>query len=142
MEKIKILFLCVHNSARSQIAEAYMKKFGSDKFDAVSAGLEPGRLNPIAIKVMLEDGIDISKNTTKDVFTLYKDGYIFNYVVTVCDVKNSQLCPVFPGLHKKISWDFEDPSSLAGTDEDKLEQTRKIRDQIKLSVKNLINEIG
>lgn len=79
----KVLFLCVHNSARSQIAEAYLKKFGGDDFEAESAGLEPGKLNPFVIDVLKEDGIDISNNTTDDVFDFFKQGKIFSYVITV-----------------------------------------------------------
>ena len=142
MNKIKVLFLCVHNSARSQMAEAYLKKIGGDKFEAESAGLEPGKLNPLAVKVMAEVGIDISKNPVKDVFGFFKEGRLFNYVVTVCDAKNSQRCPVFPGVSKKIAWDFEDPSSLEGTEEEKLSQTRIIRDKIKQAVEKFVQELS
>ena len=139
--KIRVLFLCVHNSARSQMAEAYLKKLGNDKFLAESAGLEPGKLNPLAVEVMREDGIDISSNPVKDVFSLFKEGRIFNYVVTVCDAKNSERCPIFPGLNKRIGWDFADPSSFAGSPEEKLELTRKVRDEIKRAVINFISDL-
>ena len=99
----KILFLCIHNSARSQMAEAYLKKLGGEKFFAESAGLEAGRLNLLAVEVMKEEGIDISANTTKDVFDFFKEGKQFNYVITVCDVANAARCPIFPGAHKKIN---------------------------------------
>lgn len=139
--KIKVLFLCVHNSARSQMAEAYLKKYGGDIFEVESAGLEPGKLNPLAVEVMKEDGIDISVNPTKDVFKLFNEGRSFQYVVTVCDAKNSDRCPVFPGLHEKISWDFEDPSKLTGNWEEKLVQTRVIRNKIKGSVLDFIQAV-
>ncbi len=139
MKKIKVLFLCVHNSARSQMAEAYLKKIGGNNFDVESAGLEPGVLNPLAIKVMAEDGIDISNNPVKDVFSLFKQGRFFNYVVTVCDANNSSRCPIFPGVIKKIAWDMEDPSSFTGTEEEKLERTRKVRDKIKKAVEDLVS---
>jgi arsenate reductase (thioredoxin) len=141
MKKIKVLFLCVHNSARSQMAEAYLKKIGGDNFDVESAGLEPGKLNPFAVKVMAEDGIDISKNPTKDVFQLFKEGRFFNYVVTVCDAKNSTRCPIFPGMMKKIAWDFEDPSTFTGSDEERLIKTRMVRDKIKEAVEKLVRGI-
>lgn len=141
MNKIKVLFLCVHNSARSQMAEAFLKKMGGDNFEVESAGLEPGKLNPLAIKVMAEEGIDISKNLTKDVFSFFKEGRLFNYVVTVCEAKNSERCPIFPGVSKKISWDFDDPSSFAGSEEEKLIQTRIIRDKIKEAVEKLVRGI-
>ena len=141
MSPIKVLFLCVHNSARSQMAEAYLKKFGGMEFAPESAGLEPGKLNPLAVAVMLEDGIDISNNPTKDVFKMYTDGKIFNYVVTVCDAHNSERCPVFPGITTRIAWEFDDPSSFTGTMEEKLEKTRMVRDQIKLSVQKFISDM-
>src|SRR5689334_15337752 len=120
MNKIRVLFLCVHNSARSQMAEAFLKKYGGDKFEVESAGLEPGILNPLAVDVMKETGIDISGNPTKDVFAMNKEGRMFNYVITVCDAGNSERCPVFPGVSKKIGWEFSDPSSFKGTMEEKL----------------------
>ena len=141
MDKMKVLFLCIHNSARSQMAEAYMKKFGSDRFDPESAGLEPGTLNPLAVEVMREDGIDISKNPTKDVFDLFKQGKSFFYVVTVCDAKSSEKCPIFPGMSKKINWDFADPSKAIGEHDEQLAQTRIIRDEIKEAVKRFILEV-
>lgn len=141
MDKIKILFLCIHNSARSQMAEAYMKKFGGERFAPESAGLEPGTLNPLAVEVMKEDGIDISNNPTKDVFDMVKQGKSFFYVVTVCDAKSSDRCPIFPGLHKIINWDFSDPSKATGSQQEKLAQTRLIRDEIKEAVKKFIQEV-
>ncbi len=124
------------------MAEAYLKKFGGDKYHVESAGLEPGILNPLAIEVMKEDGIDISQNPTNDVFDFFKQEKIFQYVITVCDKEASDRCPFFPGLHRKINWSFEDPSKLSGTPEEKLECTRKIRDMIKDAVKEFIKETG
>ena len=138
MEKIKVLFVCIHNSARSQMAEALLNQLAGDKFEATSAGLEKGTLNPLAVKVMSEIGIDISRNQTKDVFDFYKNGRLFNYVVTVCDAANSELCPIFPGASNTLHWSFEDPSSLIGTDEEKLETTRKVRDEIEVEIKKFI----
>ena len=141
MSRIKILFLCIHNSARSQMAEAYLKKFAGDKFEVESAGIERGTLNPIAVAAMKEDGIDISNNQTKEVFDFVKQGKSFFYVITVCDAKNSDKCPVFPGMHKKIHWDFDDPSSFTGSYEEKLARTRVVRDEIKCAVQKLIAEV-
>ena len=137
MDKIKVLFLCVHNSARSQMAEAYLKKFAGESYHAESAGLEPGRLNPLAVAVMKEDGIDISQNSTKDVFEFFKAGKIFQYVITVCDKEASDRCPIFPGMNK-INWSFADPSKFEGSPEQKLAATRIVRDEIKEAVKELI----
>ena len=140
MIKAKVLFLCVHNSARSQMAEAYLKKFGGDAFEVESAGLEAGKLNPLAIEVMKEDGIDISGNDTKSVFTFFKQGRLYNYVVTVCDEANAAKCPIFPGVHKKINWSFTDPSSLQGTRENQLQIVREVRDNIKAAVLDFISQ--
>ncbi|MGA3013020.1 MAG: arsenate reductase ArsC [Bacteroidales bacterium] len=141
MKKIKILFVCVHNSARSQMAEAFLNQLAGDRFEATSAGLEKGKLNPLAIKVMSEVGIDISGNQTKDVLEFYNNGTLFNYVVTVCDAANSEHCPIFPGASKTLHWSFEDPASLTGTEDDKLEKTRLIRDEIKTEVRKFIESI-
>ena len=138
----KILFLCIHNSARSQMAEAYLKQLGGDKFVAESAGLEAGKLNPLAVEVMQEDGIDISQNQTKDVFEFFKEGRLYNYVVTVCDEANAARCPIFPGVHKKINWSFVDPSALTGTHDEKLSATREVRNKIKDAVFALIKELS
>jgi len=138
MEKVKVLFVCIHNSARSQMAEALLNHLAGDKYEATSAGLEKGTLNQLAVRVMSEIGIDISKNQTKDVFEFFKSGRLFNYVVTVCDAANSERCPIFPGVSKTLHWSFEDPSSLSGTDEEKLEKTRKIRDEIQVEIRKFI----
>ena len=139
---IKVLFLCIHNSARSQMAEAYLKKFGGDNFIAESAGIETGILNPLAVEVMKDDGIDISKNETKNVFDFFKEGRKYNYVVTVCDEASAEKCPLFPGVHKKINWSFTDPSSLSGTHEEKLKVVREVRDKIKLAVQGFVKEVS
>jgi arsenate reductase (thioredoxin) len=142
MAPIKVLFLCIHNSARSQMAEAYLKKMGEGKFLVESGGLEPGKLNPIVVEVMKEDGIDISNNLTKDVFEMHKQGKTFNYVITVCDPKASEMCPAFPGMQKKINWAFDDPSKFNGNQQEKLAQTRIIRDRIKKAVQEFIKELS
>jgi arsenate reductase len=138
MVPIKVLFVCVHNSARSQMAEAYLNYFGEGRFEAESAGLEPGVLNPRVVQVMKEDGIDISQNQTKNVFDLFKQGRMFGYVVTVCDKEAAEKCPIFPGVAKRMNWSFADPSSLSGTEEEKLQRTREIRDTIKTQVRTWV----
>ncbi|MBF0230853.1 MAG: arsenate reductase ArsC [Desulfamplus sp.] len=140
-QKIKVLFICVHNSARSQMAEAFLKELGGGRFFVESAGLEAGNLNPLAVEVMKEAGIDISGNKTKSVFEFYKQGKSYNYVITVCDPSAGEQCPIFTGITKRLHWSFDDPSSLTGSYEEKLEKSRKIRDQIKEAVENLIKEI-
>lgn len=139
--KKKVLFVCIHNSARSQMAEAFLKQVASDKFEVESAGLEPGTLNPVVIEVMKEIGIDVSGNKTKSVFDFYKQGKQYEYVITVCDESQSGACPVFPGGGERIHWGFEDPSSFIGTHKEKLEKTRKVRDKIKETLGNWISSV-
>ena len=140
--KHKVLFVCVHNSARSQMAEAFLSKSGGDLFEAESAGLEPGKLNPYVVEVMQETGIDISKNGTQSVFDLLKQGKTYDAVITVCDGANAENCPVFPGVAKRIGWSFPDPSKFTGTKEEILGQTRTVRDEIKAKINEFIKEAG
>ena len=139
METIKVLFVCVHNSARSQMAEAFLNLLGNNEYVAESAGLEPGSLNPIVVQAMRDTDIDISKNQTKDVFKFFTDGRLFDYVITVCDESNSERCPIFPGVVKRLHWSFDDPSSFKGTNEEKLEKTSRVRDKIKAKIQDFIN---
>lgn len=134
----KVLFLCIHNSARSQMAEAFLNKYGNGKFIAESAGLEAGNLNPLVVEAMKEEGFDISGNATNSVFDFFKDGRIYQYVVTVCDQANAERCPIFPGVFEKINWSFPDPSVLAGTKEEKMAAIRTIRDTIKTAVLDFV----
>jgi arsenate reductase (thioredoxin) len=134
MEKQKVLFVCIHNSARSQMAEAFLNEMYGDRFEAESAGLEPGTLNPLAVAVMNEVGIDISRNKTKSVYDFFKKGSLFSWVITVCDESAAERCPVFPGIVKRFHWSFPDPSLLTGTSEEKMIALRKIRDDIKNKV--------
>lgn len=134
----KVLFLCVHNSARSQMAEAFLKKHGGDRFQAESAGLEPGVLNPHVVRAMAEIGIDISGNPTRSVFDLFKAGKVYQVVVTVCSKEAAERCPMFPGLAEKRHWPFADPSSFTGSDEEKMAKVREVRDQIESAVKDFV----
>jgi arsenate reductase len=138
---IRVLFVCIHNSARSQIAEAVLKKVGGDRFEVQSAGLEPGTLNPLAVEVMRNEGVDISANLTKSVFDFFKNGTIFDYVITVCDGASAEKCPIFPGITQRIHWSFEDPAALEGSHEEKLAAARKIRDEIKEAVQVFVDQV-
>ncbi len=140
LQKIKVLFVCVHNSARSQMAEAFLNTMAGNRFEAESAGLEPGALNPLVVEAMKEVGIDISQNKAKSIFDFIKGGKLFNYVITVCDETSAEQCPLFPGNAKKFHWSFRDPSGLEGTYEERLEKTRGIRDQIKSRTKEWLEE--
>jgi arsenate reductase (thioredoxin) len=142
MNKIKVLFLCVHNSARSQIAEAYLNQLGKGAFEAESAGFEPGSLNPLAVEVMEEDGIDISGNRIDSVYTFFSEKRFYGYIITVCDESKAQKCPIFPGVPVRYHWDIEDPASFEGSLEDKLAKTRMVRDKIKGKIKDFIDEVN
>jgi arsenate reductase len=139
--KKKVLFVCIHNSARSQMAEAFLNRICGGEFEAHSAGLEPGRLNPVVVEVMREIGIDISGNKTKAVTDMLKSGATFDQVVTVCDETNAERCPVFPGAGKRTHWSFADPSSFQGASEEKLAGTRAVRDAIEAKIKAWCGEV-
>lgn len=128
---IKVLFICQHNSGRSQIAAAYLRKLYGDYFEIESAGLEPAKeINSLVVQVMAEDGIDLSNKKPQSVFELYKAGRIYEHVITVCHDTESK-CPVFPGITKRWHWPFPDPALVKGTQAEELEEVRKIRDMIK-----------
>ena len=136
----KVLFVCIHNSARSQMAEAYLNQMGKGQFVAESAGIEPGQLNPIVVQAMKEDGIDISGNSTNSVQEFIDQSRAYDYLITVCDEASAERCPFYPGGAVRLHIGFEDPSGLAGTDEEKLQRTREIRDQIKSKITEFLNE--
>lgn len=140
-DREKILFICVHNSARSQMAEAFTRKFAGDRFEVESAGLEPGEINPLVIKVMEEEGFDLSKKETQSVFDLYKAGKTYKYIITVCDRSVEDQCPVFPGIAERHNWPFPDPAAVEGSEEKKLEQVRYIRDMIKVKVMEFLDVV-
>jgi arsenate reductase (thioredoxin) len=139
--KTKVLFVCIHNSARSQMAEAFLNQVCGDVFEAYSAGLEPGNLNPIVVEAMSEIGIDISGNKTKAVFDIFKSGKMFQYVITVCDETSAERCPIFPGITKRLHWSFPDPSAFPGTHDEKLARTREVRDTIKQKIEEWCSEV-
>jgi arsenate reductase len=141
MKKNKVLFVCVHNSARSQMAEAFLNQICGEEFEAHSAGLEAGRLNPIVVEAMSEVGLNISQNPTKAVFDFVKSGELFAHVITVCDQANAERCPIFPGVTVRQQWSFPDPSAFQGSHDEKLAETRKIRDAIKAKIEQWCVEI-
>jgi arsenate reductase len=141
MKRKKVLFVCIHNSARSQMAEAFLNRICPSQFDAQSAGLEPGKLNPVVVEAMQEIGIDISGNKTKAVFDMYKSGQMFAYVITVCDEASAERCPVFPGVTTRLHWSFPDPSGFKGTHAEKLAGAREVRDAIKQKIEDWCAEM-
>ena len=132
MKKPKVLFICVHNSGRSQMAEAYLKKIAGDHYEAESAGLEPANeINPLVVEAMKEEGINISENKIQSVFELFKTGKLYDHVITVCDGASEAKCPVFAGITRRWNWPFPDPAAVKGTDTEKMQKIREIRNMIK-----------
>ena len=122
------------------MAEAFLNILGGHLFVAESAGFEPQPLNPLVVEVMKEDGLDISKNQSKSVFDFFKQGKLFDYVITVCDKHVEEKCPVFPGITKRLSWNFPDPASFAGSEKERLTKARELREAIKDSIINWLHE--
>ncbi len=140
--KKKVLFVCVHNSARSQMAEAWLNYLCGEQFEAESAGLSPGQLNPLAVQVMREVGIDISHKQPQAVFDCVKSGKLYAFVVTVCDESSAERCPIFAGVTQRLHWGFPDPAALLGTEEEKLAKTREIREMIKVKILEWCQQVG
>ena len=128
--KTKVLFVCIHNSARSQMAEAFMNRYCSDEYEAQSAGLEPGTLNPLVVEAMAEEGIDLANAQTNSVSEMIERGERFDYIITVCDETSAERCPIFPGSGNRLHWSFPDPSQFQGTPPEKLAALREVRDAI------------
>jgi arsenate reductase (thioredoxin) len=130
----KVLFICVHNSARSQMAEAFLKKYGAEYYTVESAGIEAGELNPYVVQVLKEDEkIDISNNETKSAMDFYKHGKLFQYVVTLCD-ESSERCPIFPGIRERLIMNFKDPATFTGTEDEILNQVRELKNHMKKDI--------
>ena len=135
---LHVLFVCEHNSARSQMAEAFLKQLGGDEFVVESCGLEAGTVNPLVIEVMAEIGHDLSRNTTRATLDLFKQERRYDVVITVCSPKASDMCPIFPGRGLRLNWPFDDPSRVEGDREAKLAAIRTIRDRIKAQVEAFV----
>jgi arsenate reductase len=127
MSRAKVLFLCTGNSARSQMAEGYLRHVAGDEFEPLSAGIEPKGLNPLAVDAMNEIGIDISRQTSKDVREFL--GQAIPYVITVCDNAKAR-CPIFPRTYQFLHWSLDDPAEAAGSHDEKLAVFRRVRDEI------------
>jgi arsenate reductase len=138
LNKIKVLFLCTGNSARSQMAEAILRQHGGDRFEAFSAGLDPKPINPLTMKVMAETGYDMSAQTSK-MLTQFMGKAHFGYLITVCSQAEDR-CPIFPGMGVRLHWPFEDPAAFQGTDEEKLAKFREICDLIDTKIRSWLLE--
>jgi len=139
MSKAKVLFLCTGNSARSQMAEAFLKKHGGDRYDAYSAGTDPKGINPYTERVMKEMGISLTGQYSKHVKE-YMGKVHFGYLITVCGEAEKNCPTAFPSISQRIHWSFEDPAVILGTEEEKLTKFREVRDQIEQHVKEWLGE--
>jgi arsenate reductase (thioredoxin) len=139
---VRILFVCLHNSGRSQMAEAFVSCAGVKGVFAESAGLAAGTLNPLVVESLREIGIDISQNKTKTVAEMLERGTAFDYVITVCDGAAAERCPVFPGGGTRLHWDLPDPAMVMGTERERLERIGEIRDAIRTAVEDLLERVG
>jgi arsenate reductase (thioredoxin) len=129
MEKQRVLFLCTGNSARSQMAEAFLRLRGGDRFEAYSAGLKPKAINPLTVRVMQEAGIDMASQSSKGVGE-YLGKVLFQYLITLCDDAEENCPTVWPGVNRRLHWSFDDPAAATGSDEEKLARFRQVRDEI------------
>ena len=141
MSKKRVMFICIHNSGRSQMGEAFLRQMAGDRFEVQSAGIEAGKVNPLVVQAMAEIGIDMSTHFAKTAIEFVSRGEHFDYVITVCDETNAERCPTFPGKHQRIHWSFPDPSTLTGSDAEKMAGIRPIRDQIQAQIKAWLAEI-
>lgn len=141
-DAMRVLFLCVHNAARSQMAEALLRQLAGERFVVESAGFEPAPVNPLAIAAMREIGVDISAAKPKAVFDLYREGRRYDYVITVCDAATAERCPIFPGFTKRLAWSFANPADFVGTDAERLEQTVIVREAIHKKLAEWLRELG
>ena len=140
MQTTRVLFVCIHNSGRSQMAEAYLNALGGQAFEAESAGLKPRDIHPLVRQVMAEDGLDLGDARPDDIMQFFREGRLYDYVIYVCERGVEDNCPVFPGVRRTLRWPFGDPSRVEGTAEQKLEMVRRIRDQIRERVQQWIHE--
>ncbi len=138
MSKTRVLFICTGNSARSQMAEAFLRTYGGDRYEPFSAGLEPRGVNPLTVRVMQECGIDITSQRSKGLAE-YLGRQHFGVLVTVCD-RAEQECPVFPGVATRLHWSFADPAAAQGNEEQRLARFREVRDQIEGRVREWLRE--
>lgn len=139
-DKTRVLFVCVHNSARSQLAEAYLKLYGGGEFEVESAGLSAGTLNPWIVDHLKGEGIDISEKVPVDVKSLYRQGKTYDWVITVCSREAEKNCPVFPGPVRRLNWPFPDPAGFQGSPEEMRAQVAVLAQDIKTQVLQFLQE--
>ena len=137
MTRARVLVLCTHNSARSQMAEGLLRALAPDRFEVASAGTEATRVHPLTIRAMDELGIDLGSHTSKTLDRFLAEPW--DHVITVCDTANER-CPVFPGAAMRLHWGFDDPSAARGTEEERLAEFRRVRDAIATRLRSWLAE--
>jgi len=138
MKKLNVIFLCIHNQARSQMAEAILKKYAGENFNVYSAGFEKRKIHPLTVKVMEENGYDLSEQYSKELKQFLEEKH-FEIVITMCQ-KAEELCPIIPGVNTKLFWEIEDPAVFNGTKEELLQKFREVRDLIEDKIKLWLKE--
>jgi arsenate reductase (thioredoxin) len=138
-DRTRVLFLCTGNSARSQMAEAFLRRYGGDRFEVHSAGLDPRGIDPLTVRVMQERGCDLSRHTSKGIKE-YLGKVLFQYLVTVCSEAEKSCPTVWPGVSYRLHWLFEDPAAFEGSEEERLAKFREVRDQIERKVRDWVAE--
>jgi len=142
MDRKKILFICAHNSGRSQMAEAFANQAGKGSVVAESARLDPKPVLSAVVEIMKEVGLDLSQNRSDSVFEFFKQGRLYDYVITVCEELVEKKCPIFPGIARRLSWPFDDPEKLIGTPDEKKMALRRLRDMIRDKVTDFVKKIS
>ncbi len=140
MSKTKVIFLCTANSARSQMAEAFLRKHAGEHFEVYSAGFDPKPIHPLTVKVMNEVGIDVSGHNSKDLKQFLGKRH-FGIIITVCS-KAEEKCPTFPGVSTRLHWPFDDPAAVLASQDAQLAKFREVRDQIEAKIKSWLKERG
>ncbi len=141
MPKVRVMFVCIHNSARSQMCEAFVRHWANDRVEAQSSGIESGTLNPLVVRAMQEIGISMDGQWAKPAQMFIERQEAFDYVITVCDESSAERCPTFPGNAVRLHWPFADPSALTGSDDEKMAQIRPIRDAIAEKVRSWLTSL-
>lgn len=138
--KVSVLFLCTGNSARSQMAEGFLRHFAGDRFEACSAGLDPAPIHPMTVRVMRERGIDISSQRSKDLKE-YLGRKSFRYVIIVCEQANRSCPRLWPGVTERLLRPFDDPAKAEGSEEERLDKFRQVRDQVEARIKTWLTDL-
>lgn len=142
-DKLKVLFVCIHNAARSRMAEALLRKLGGSRFEVASAGFEPTEVNPLVIEALAAIGLSLpSTGRQPSVFERYKAGHHFQYVIAVCDEESGERCPLFPGATQRLQWSFPDPSTFTGTHAEQLARVIEVRDAIEARIKAWLQSLS